>query len=524
MYKITIDQTKGIGHLEFNVPEHKGVYLLTGINGSGKTTLMTAIHRMGNKTAFTALKVGKDDPNAYAIDRYRNARITYTDGANSVTYKRHNIRWVPSPKSASRLLNNFPYHDKMTFISTSGMRFYTQEYDAINRQEPLHNASQSIRNGLNAVFNTRKFDNLKYVTVRNMHGRQRQLHRANKLYLIDDGARRKYTELNFSLGERLVLNTLDEIDNLGKNSFLLIDEMELALHPIAQVAFYDMLTRMAQDHDLIVILSTHSVSLINHAEKRIYLQKDDNGNVTAIENCYAAYILNTISTIEDIKPDFVFFVEDKMAYFYLLPILRFVVSSNNLPINYQILPVGGYKQVVELTERSVQMGLDRRKVQAFLDYDAKDSIYTLLHNAHRTNAEENDYQLYTRMNNYISYLDITPEVEAWLWLENHGVDFQTYIRDNLANPLASIPNLISQAKGEENGNRPQNPSNSNSQSRKWAKGCFRNIEDKMTTTLPGYTNTDIDRAIFESYVKDKMNDVHWVNQKKGELLSLFHRH
>lgn len=40
MKKVTIRHTKGIEHLEFNIPERKGVFLLVGANGAGKTTLL----------------------------------------------------------------------------------------------------------------------------------------------------------------------------------------------------------------------------------------------------------------------------------------------------------------------------------------------------------------------------------------------------------------------------------------------------------------------------------------------------
>lgn len=348
MYTITIDNTKGINHLEFQMPENQGVYLLTGENGSGKTTLMVAINRMGNPTALTSLKVGRHMPNTYAIDTYNNSKITYSNGAETVTYTRQDVRWVPRPRSNSKLLDNFPYHNRMTFITTSGMRFYTQDFDTINSHEVLNDASQNMKESLNSIFQTNKFNNLKYVTIRNMHGRQKSLHRNNKLYLINEGPGRKYSEQNFSLGERLVLNVLDDVETLGDNSMLLVDEIELALHPIAQVKFYDLLSRLANEHHLIVIISTHSVSLINHASNILYLKKEDNGNINVLKDCRPAYILKNIGSEQDIKPDFVFFVEDKMARLYLTPILRRLIATTSLPINYQVVPVGGYEQFHDL--------------------------------------------------------------------------------------------------------------------------------------------------------------------------------
>ena len=46
MRKITIENTKSIRHLEFKIPEQKGVYLLVGANGAGKTTRLVCLDRI----------------------------------------------------------------------------------------------------------------------------------------------------------------------------------------------------------------------------------------------------------------------------------------------------------------------------------------------------------------------------------------------------------------------------------------------------------------------------------------------
>lgn len=52
MRKITIENTKSIRHLEFTLPEQKGVYLLVGANGAGKTTLLVCLDRICNPNGF----------------------------------------------------------------------------------------------------------------------------------------------------------------------------------------------------------------------------------------------------------------------------------------------------------------------------------------------------------------------------------------------------------------------------------------------------------------------------------------
>ena len=99
---------------------------------------------------------------------------------------------------------------------------------------------------------------------------------------------RWYSELSFSLGERMALNALDYISDIPRQSMLLIDEIELALHPIAQVLFYNYLEKKAEEKDIVIIISTHSATLIKRAKNIQYLEKDDEGHITMIDNIKSA--------------------------------------------------------------------------------------------------------------------------------------------------------------------------------------------------------------------------------------------
>lgn len=106
-------------------------------------------------------------------------------------------------------------------MSTSGLRFYAQEPKDL--KDYHHNTvSDEIINPLNDILQTEKFRNLKYIKVKNIKGKQRRLHRNNKLYVIKDSQSNYYSEQNFSLGERLLLNTLDFIEAIKEKAFFLL--------------------------------------------------------------------------------------------------------------------------------------------------------------------------------------------------------------------------------------------------------------------------------------------------------------
>ncbi|WP_432376727.1 AAA family ATPase, partial [Phocaeicola dorei] len=178
MYKITLKNIKSINYLEFSFPDKNGVYLLTGGNGCGKTTLLIALNRLGDNLAFSK----NIKTSTAGFDSFRDAQIIYSTEHDSVIYHRAGIRWVPTPRSKSNLIKTFPCQN-ILYLSTSGLRFYAQEPKDLKDQR--HNAvSDEIINPLNDILNTSKFNDLKYIKIKSPKGKQRHLHRDNKLYVI----------------------------------------------------------------------------------------------------------------------------------------------------------------------------------------------------------------------------------------------------------------------------------------------------------------------------------------------------
>ncbi len=476
----------------FPFPERKGVYLLTGANGCGKTALLVALCRLGDKFAFTHYKVNSNISSGPKIDAYQNASVTYTYNTDSVVYSRKGVRWTPSPRTKSLLISKFPFVNTL-FISTTGMRFFAQ--DVFNlKKASLTPVSSNIINPMNKILGTNKFDHLNFITVKGKKGRQRQLHRNNKLYVIKETSGNFYSELNFSLGERLLLNTLDLVENIAPRTLLLIDEVELALHPVAQIEFYNYLKEQANKKNLAVVISTHSSSLIKHADNRIYLEKDNTGIVKVTENCYPALILRSVATIEDIKPDFIFFVEDIMAQRYLQAVLLRFLADIKKNLDFKIIYVGPYEQVVSLVQCFPSLNFDKSKVQAFLDKDVEKNFNSWKSKGNsRSEAEDRKYKMFQDNQSNISYLSITPELGMWEWLEQHPTEFKQYFDTCHGVQGYSVERLIAQVSTEELPNKSGNPRN-------WAKGCFRNITDKIKRSNPLISEKEIVDDIIICYI------------------------
>lgn len=504
MNSITIKKIRGIRELNYPLPTEKGVYLLTGSNGSGKTSLLTALDRLGNQYAFR---------NGFKDVVRSGASIIYTIEGEKVTYKKKEERWTPTPKKLSRLLGRYVY-SKSYFLTATELRFYTTQ--AERNTSDSQDVSQGIKDALNDIFGTQKFSSLKYCVVSSMRGRQSSLRRNNKLYFIEETSSAHYTEQSFSLGERMVLNALDFLETIEEGGMLLIDEVELALHPIAQVRFYKLLKSKANEKNLVVIISTHSSSLIKVADKIHYLENND-GKIQVINNVKPAYILKDLSIELDICPDYLFFVEDEMACTYLSKILSIFksIESTSKRISFKILPVGGYKQVLMLMIHfyGVQP-FTRETVHSFLDKDVEDKYNLLKEKTNKSSSEEELFRLMENNRRNYNFLPITPELGVWDKLQKDSKWFVAALCEKFSDILFDVEEIISIVDKEEAPNN--NP-------RKRAKGCYKNLFDRIHERKPEITESVFRDILFESYVRYKFENDDFKTEIRSLIMPILNR-
>lgn len=501
---IVIKGIRGIKELNYPLPSESGVYLLTGSNGSGKTTLLTALNRLGDQYAFK---------NGFKDVMPRESSVTYTIQGEEVSYRKRNERWAPTPKRLSHLFEQYTY-SKTYFLTATELRFYTTQVEGDRRN--FQDVSQEIKEALNDVFGTRRFGNLRFCIVSSMRGRQNRLRRDNKLYFIEETSDIHYTEQSFSLGERMVLNALDFLETVESGGMLLIDEVELALHPIAQVRFYKLLQREAKEKNLVVIISTHSSSLIKVADKIHYLENRD-GKVQVINDVKPAYILKDLSIELDICPDYLFFVEDEMARIYLAEILNVFkeIEPTSKRVSFKILPVGGYKQVLMLMIYfyGVQP-FDRNSVHSFLDKDVEAEYESLRNKTSRSSSEEELIRLMVDNRSNYNFLPITPELGLWDELTIYAGWFKSALCNKFCDILFDVNQIVDIVNREEaTSNNP----------RTRAKGCYKNLFDRIRERKPEITESVFRDILFESYVRYKFNDQEFKNEIRRLIMPILHR-
>ncbi|MGI3184338.1 AAA family ATPase [Nioella aestuarii] len=247
---LEIRNLKSIQHLEFPIPK-SGTWLLTGANGVGKSALLTCLYRINYKDAF------RDHFPSSSISRrlvsFENAQVSYQVNKSRVAYRRNRHRWVPRPRSQASLLRKIGFNGVVHIGATADR--ITPKPEDFNPARS-RSANQRIIDLANEVFNTNRFSNLRVVNV---------TRGVNEAFVIRKGHQSPYDyfgEKLLSVGELCVLKLLKRVLALPSQSLILIDELEIALHPTAQARLFSIISRLTSEGNHTAIFSTHSATLL----------------------------------------------------------------------------------------------------------------------------------------------------------------------------------------------------------------------------------------------------------------------
>ncbi|KIO36520.1 AAA family ATPase [Shewanella sp. cp20] len=482
--KVTLKNIKKIKELEFRIPD-RGVYLVTGLNGSGKTSLLAALFRIGSRHAFQ--RYYRTSTFESRLDSFENSRVIYEINNEEVSYKYGGQRWRATPSRNSGLFSQFPYAT-VRFVEANGNR--VEPFADEIRYRSVRSAPAEVTGFMSYVLSDTKWDNLKYVNTRRGVG--------SEAYLIPyrkNNQTHYYSEKNFSLGELCVLRLACSLSNIEDNSLILIDEIEMALHPQAQVRLLEKVEEISQSKRLTTLFSTHSATLIKNIKRKniIFLQEETPSKFKSITNVYPARVLGEIAFDDEPSTDFIFLVEDKQAKILLEQMLGFYNSITNnessfLPL-YRVVPIGGFVQVLELLNSSSQIFPDHVKRFSFLDLDVKTESLA-------TAQRENNQTLLSLFNHSqakVKYLPCTPECGLVEMIENADAQLIRTINGLFSGAGINLRRIISSR--EYNLLNKQNI-------RDKAKDRIKHIVSSIEAST-GVGQTDIYRSLYKTYCFEK---------------------
>lgn len=409
---VTLKNIKRIGELRFDIP-NPGVWVLTGLNGSGKTSLFASIYRMHAQHAFQ--KFYKTSPLEHRLDSYETTEIAYEINNEVVKYHYGGQRWRATPRRNAKLFDQSPY-PSIEYIEASKDRI--EPFPDEIQPRRLRQASVALRSFLEYVLNDEKWGGLQYVNT------QRGVN--SDAYLIPykiGGKNYYYSEKSFSLGELCTLKLAKKICAVEQNSLLLIDEVEMALHPQAQVRLLQKITEIAEAKNLTVLFSTHSATLIKNTSRKslIHLKSGEDGVVSVINGAFPAQVLGDVAFDDELAADFVFYVEDKQAKLLAEQMFGMYMANCHPDASYRplykVAPVGGFVQVLEMLSNSSSIFPNHVKRYALLDADVKTES---LAEAQRQNNQAL-LALFNSCAGKMEYLPCTPEQGLIELFEVHAV-------------------------------------------------------------------------------------------------------
>ncbi|UVE67582.1 AAA family ATPase [Burkholderia pyrrocinia] len=437
--RITIENLRHIRQLEFSIP-NTGVWLLTGANGTGKTSLLACMRRIGYSNAFPTHFPASQKSDR--LDSFDGSSVRYEINGAVVTYRYRGERWVPLPKANSDLLRQagFP---SVRYIAADATRIEPRKDDFQPRRvRPAH---ADIIAAANRIFDTGKFNTLKTINLRTGVG--------SDAFLLElspapgRNGRHYISEKNLSLGELCILKLLRLLKDCPRGSLVLIDELELALHPMAQVTLLRYLDDIAREKALTIIVSTHSATLIKqaNANRLLLLQDDGAGKIVCQDKCFPSLVLGALAYREETAADVIVYVEDEAAKVlvdqFAFRFTQQVYQNNQFAPSMQVIPVGGITNVLRFFVRQRPLLPAITRCYVMLDADAEISL----------NAAHAEDIIRIRDNERaaISYLPVTPEVGLATFLHANIREVQTALRAHYRLQITVVQRDVGALPAEE---------------------------------------------------------------------------
>ena len=370
---VKIHNVKNIDDFKFEVPVEKGLYALTGENGSGKSTVISC--------AAAAFYVPSFED--YFGNPREGAYIEFNFAGRKRSVREKDGKW----KNPSNTLGITGFYEGSIVF---GNRFKDIDYSLLGKLstikfEQLNDASDFVKKNLGSILHDDE-DYYKTLYVLKSEEAKRLGLQRSTYYFKNKGV--LISQLNMSTGENLLLTILSSIERRLKKkvygdtpAFMLLDEVELALHSSALRRLVFFLKDIAEKNNTVVLFSTHSIELIRSisSENIFYLQRHVDGSIEVINPCYPVYATRNLES-SNYGHDYIIMVEDDLAKTIVERILRDKRLLSNKRV--LVISVGGWTQVLRFAYDTIRsnLALSTTKILMVLDRDIKDSVAGFMKN------------------------------------------------------------------------------------------------------------------------------------------------
>ena len=377
---LTIHGIKGISHGVIEIPVENGLYAIVGNNGTGKSTIMACLSQLINNSGLNWTLKEKDFSNNSYIEFIFNGKVNH--------WVNKNRYWVLENEKKGQVETirfNGTYEGSLFY----GSRFNdSKKVDSLLSQGRIHDteiidADDFIVTHMGNILHNKPgyYSAIKKIRNRSVSS-DLQLKNTPYFQKTDYSLISQY---RMSSGECLLISLLHFIYNsivrrsLPANEpvLLLIDEIELALHPIAITNLFTLLQGLTDEYEnLTVLLTSHSPEVIHRINPQSMYKlervNETENNFNVVNPCYPSYAIRDVYTNDG--PDFLLLVEDTLAKI----IVKRAINKLDLDTSrlISVVPVGGWHNVLKFQEELLTnniLGVGK-KVFSILDGDVQGSI------------------------------------------------------------------------------------------------------------------------------------------------------
>jgi ABC-type phosphate transport system ATPase subunit len=377
--KITIHKIKSISHAVLEIPIENGIYAIVGNNGTGKSTIIYSFAQLINRGSLASFDIGYRDGDSFVEFEYKGTKNRWEVKQNNLNPSKG---FLPVPYPQIHI--NGMYEGSLFF----GFRF--QNYERVKTlirdgkitKDILSNADEYIVENLGYILHGDKnhYKNSKIMRIRNKEIVENLGLNETPYFLIpkEDILVSQY---GMSSGESLMLSLLHFIHNsIVRRSLdpklpvlMLIDEIEIALHPVAVSRLIDLLNDLVGLRaNLTVYITSHSPEVITKIKPcnmfKIELDRGSPDNTLLITNpCYPSYAIRDV--YHHVGYDWLLLVEDDLTRIIVENIITDLRINNSKLIH--VTPVGGWENVLKLQIDLLRNNVlgEGKKIISILDGD-----------------------------------------------------------------------------------------------------------------------------------------------------------